>query len=299
MVQYNKKPTVYTLMKILKNIFLLSLCLSIPAHAISGEELAKRQCRSVHTGYTANSPDASAAYAEVEVQKSAQGTYYCALGFHMGYLGMQELSNGKKVIIFSVWEPHHGEQAANVPESKRAKLIRKGEGVRTARFGGEGTGGQSFFDYDWKMGENLKFFVQANKINETTTRYTGYFYDNQKSQWQLMTEFQTLAKGKMLGSGLYSFVEDFKRNYESTTIDRTAHFKNGWSMSPTGEWSPLASATFTADPTPSNHIDAGPLADGFFLTTGGKTEMKTTKLWSKMTREVTHQAPPQNLPLSK
>lgn len=286
-------------MKLIRDLLLLGFLLYMPAHAISGEELAKRQCRSVHTGYKATSPDSSAAYAEIEVKKSSPGTYYCALGFHMGYIGMQELSNGKKVIIFSIWEPHNGEIATNVPEPERAKLLRKGEGVRTGRFGGEGTGGQSFFDYDWKIDENIRFFVKAQKVSDKITRYTGFFYNNQKKEWQLMTEFQTLAKGKMLGSGLYSFVEDFRRNYESAKVDRIAHFKNAWARSEEGKWTELNKATFTADPTPSNHIDAGPLRDGFFLKTGGNTEMKTTKLWGKMQRETAKEINILALPLDQ
>lgn len=215
----------------------------------------------------------------------------------MGYIGMQELSNGSKVVIFSIWEPNHGEVAANVPETERAKLLRKGEGVRTGRFGGEGTGGQSFFKYDWQIGEKVKFFVKAKKVSDKITRYTGFFYNNQKKEWQLMTEFQTVAKGKMLGKGLYSFVEDFKRNYESAKVDRIAHFKNAWALSEEGKWNPLNKATFTADPTPSKHIDAGVVENGFFLKTGGNTEMKTTKLWGQMTREASAPIPPKDLPI--
>lgn len=278
----------------------LTLTLSFQASAkISGEELAKRQCRSVHLGYQKVVDDAAAAYVEVAVTESAPGTYFCALGFSKGYLGMQELASGKKVMIFSVWEPNHGQNAKNVPEDQRAKLIRKGEGVRTARFGGEGTGGQSFFDYDWKIGEKVQFFVKAKVMNPTTTRYTGFFYDNNRKQWQLMTEFQTITKGERLGNGLYSFVEDFRRNYESTKITRTANYTNGWAAGKSGDWKPMLNSRFTADPTPSKHIDAGPIAKGFFLKTGGETEMSTSMLWSSMKRDDQNDKLPKGLPITK
>lgn len=261
---------------------LLSLALATSSQAISKEELVKRQCRSIHLGYKKVVNDPSYAYVELAVEKSSPGTYFCALGFHMGYLGMQELSNGKKVVIFSIWEPHHGENPVNVPDDKRAKLIRKGEGVRTARFGNEGTGGQSFFDYDWQIDEKVSFLVKSVKLNDTTTRYSGYFYNNKKKEWQFMTEFQTLAKGKQLGNGIYSFIEDFRRNYKSAKISRRAKFTNGWSSADGKSWKPMLTARFTGDVTPSENVDAGPINNGFFLQTGGETTQKTTKLWATM-----------------
>lgn len=255
------------------------------AYGQDGTELAKRQCRSVHLGYQGGPADAAAAYVEVKVDKSAPGTYYCALGFNKGYIGMQELANGKKVMIFSVWEPNHGQNQNDVPEEKRTKLIRVGEGVRTGRFGGEGTGGQSFYDYDWQVGESIKFCIKAQPEGDSNTRYTGWFFDNKRKVWQLMTEFRTITKGERLGGGLYSFVEDFRRNYESALIERVAQYHNGWAMDANGTWTMLKNANFTADGTPSETIDAGPVNSGFFLATGGKTTMKTTQLWAKMTSD--------------
>src|SRR5689334_17701573 len=107
----------------------------------------QRTCRSVHLWYAG--PEAVAFYNEVTVEKSAPGTYFMACGFGGGYFGIQELGNGKKVVLFSVWEPNRGNNPNAVEEDRRVKLISKGEGIRTGRFGGEGTGGQSFFDYDW------------------------------------------------------------------------------------------------------------------------------------------------------
>lgn len=80
----------------------------------------------------------------------------------------------------------------------------------------------------------------------------------------------------------YSFIEDFRRNYESAKIQRVAKFQNGWVLGVDGTWSRMSKARFTGDVTPSTNIDAGAEGDGFFLMTGGETTMKTTKLWSWM-----------------
>ena len=264
--------------------------LAFSAAAIEPEELAKRQARSVHLWYP-QAQDSEWVYMEVEAQESSPGTYFCALGFEKGYMGMQELADGKKVVIFSVWEPDHGEVADSVPEDQRAKLLTKGDGVRTARFGGEGTGGQSFFDYDWQIGETMRFLVSAEPVGDHATVFTGRFYDNKREEWQLMTQFRTITDGIRF-RGVYSFVEDFRRNYESAKARRNAHYNNGWAWSVDGEATALTQSRFTADNNPALSIDAGSLAGGFFLATGGDTQMKTTQLNDSLSRAQPERGPP-------
>jgi len=227
----------------------------------------QRACRSVHLWYAG--PEAVAFYNEVTVEKSAPGTYFMACGFGGGYFGIQELGNGKKVVLFSVWEPSRGNNPNAVEEDRRVKLISKGEGIRTGRFGGEGTGGQSFFDYDWKVGEKYGLLVIAEADGQRT-RYSGYFYLPEKKAWQHLATFSTLADGKLL-RGFYSFVEDFRRNGDSATHQRSARYSNGWIKTADGQWVALTRARFTADNNPATNIDAGVEDANFFLRTGGDT----------------------------
>ena len=60
-----------------------------------------------------------------------------------GHFGMQELGNGKKLLLFSVWNSGQNDPKA-VAADKRVKLRHQDAKVRIGRFGGEGTGGQSF-----------------------------------------------------------------------------------------------------------------------------------------------------------
>src|SRR5262249_16348225 len=138
------------------------------------EKLKGIACRSVHLNYPA--AEGTAFYNEVKVEKSADGTYFCVCGFNKGYFGIQQKGDGKKVVIFSVWDRAAGEDPKKVPEEKRVKLHHKGEGVRVGRFGNEGTGGQSFYDYDWKTGETYRFLVTAKADGTDRTAYSGYFY---------------------------------------------------------------------------------------------------------------------------
>lgn len=249
-----------------------ALGLALTATLVMAEE-APRAARSVHLQYRA--PASTEFYNEVTVEESHPGTYFCACGFASGYFGIQELGPGrKKVVIFSIWDPGDQNDPNAVPADKRVELLSKGEGVRAGRFGGEGTGGQSFFDYDWKTGETYRLLVRAAVEGEKTT-YSAFFYLNEEKRWQPIATFRTLNKGAGL-KGYYSFVEDFRRDGKSATQVRSARFSNGWIHATSGEWMPLTRAQFTADRTTlTDNINAEPTGAGFRLVTGGETKNVT------------------------
>lgn len=159
-------------------------------------------------------------------------------------------------------------------------MLHKDDKVRVGRFSGEGTGGQSFLDYDWKVGETYRFLVTA-KVEGNRTEYSGFFSVPEDKEWKHLITFSTVTEGKNLG-GYYSFVEDFKRDKVSTTKVRTARYGNAWVKSVKGDWQSVTKAKFTADKNPSTNINAG-IKDGrFFLATGGDTKNADTKLNESM-----------------
>lgn len=259
------------------------------------EKLKGIACRSVHLGYPA--PPGTAFYNEVKVEASADGTYFMVCGWSKGYFGIQELASGKKLILFSVWDPTAGDDPANVPNEKRVKLLHKDADVRVGRFGNEGTGGQSFFDYDWKVNETYRFLVTARADGAERTAYSGYFFHPETKAWKHLVTFSTLTPTDELLRGYYSFVEDFRRNKVSTTKIRKATFGNGWVKSTKEDWLSLTKARFTADANPVLNIDAGLSGPHFFLATGGNTENTTIKLRDIITREATGNKLPADLPM--
>lgn len=271
-------------------IYIISAALACLAAACAqthaDERLEGIACRSVHLQYPA--PEGTAFYNELTVERSADGTYFCICGFDQGYYGLQELANGKKVLIFSVWDPGDQNDANSVKEALRVKLIAKDEQVRVGRFGNEGTGGQSFLDYDWKLHERYRFLVTA-KVEADRTVYAAYFYPPEAKGWRHLVSFSTLAKGKALG-GYYSFIEDFRRNRVSATKERRALYGNGWVRGLDGHWVSLTRAQFTADNNPATNIDAGVSGGQFYLATGGTTKNNGAKLRSRFDR------PPADIP---
>ncbi len=272
----------------MNRIALLTLFLALPAAA--DERLKGVACRSVHLGYPA--AEGTAFYNEAAVEKTSEGTYFMVCGWSKGYFGIQELGKGKKVVLFSVWDPTAGDDPKKVKDEDRVKLLHKDDAVRVGRFGNEGTGGQSFLDYDWKVGETYKFLVTAKPDGDKRTAYAGYFFHPEQKAWKHLVTFSTITNGKLL-DGYYSFVEDFRRNKVSATKERVAKFGNGWVKGKDGQWVALTKARFTADANPVENINAAVEGDRFVLATGGEVKNTGAKLREFLTR------PPSGIELPK
>lgn len=251
-----------------------------------------RAARSVHLHYPIQGPGVDAFYNEITVEQSTAGSYFATCGWNHGYFGIQELSKGRKVVIFSVWDPTKGDDAKAVPLDQRVEVLHQGEDVEVKRFGGEGTGGQSFFKYDWKTGETCRFMVRV-KVEGEKSAYAGYFWLPEQKTWKHLVTFRTRTGGDKL-KGLYSFVEDFRRDTKSADDTRRALFGNAWVQSG-ADWSPLTKARFTASSSEleaKETIDAGVANGRFYLQTGGAT-VTTTKLNSTIDRPAGEGKPPE------
>lgn len=252
------------------------------------EKLAGRACRSVHWGYE-TSPS-TAFYNEVTIDRTAPGTYFCVCGFNKGYYGLQELADGKRLLIFSVWDPGKQDDPNSVKDSERVKLLYRDEAVRVGRFGGEGTGGQSFFDYPWQIGTTYRLLV-TSRVDDRRTEFSGWFFVPEEKKWRKLVTFATLASGKPMDGG-YSFVEDFRRNGESAKLTRSARFGNGWLQTLDQGWRPVTTARFTADGNPATNINATVRAGRFLLSTGGDVTSDDLPLRSRVELPTTADAAP-------
>ena len=221
----------------------------------SKEAAAQMFARAVHLRYLA--PDGgNAFYIELTPERSTLGTYFVAAGWSFGYFGIQEQRDGKKVAIFSVWDTHEQVQVLYVDPGAVAK-----------RFGGEGTGAQCMYDFNWQVGGTYRFYVTATPAPDGRTAFSAFLYVGDR--WVQLATFSTVTGGTAL-AGTYSFVEDFMRTNESAGIVRIAHFGNGWIRSGESDWTPLCSAMFTATDGPLDNINLS-VNDRFALATGGDT----------------------------
>ena len=119
------------------SLCLLGLILFLTG-TVHGQENRERAARSVHLGYAA--PPAEIFYNEVTVRETYPGSYFMVCGFRHGYFGIQDLGGGRKVVLFSVWDPAGTDTRGrgnpnDVKQEDRVKVLYAGEGVQISRFG--------------------------------------------------------------------------------------------------------------------------------------------------------------------
>lgn len=235
------------------------------------QEPAPKAARSVHLWWSA--PEGREFLNTLTVEESAPGSYFMACGWNTGYFGMQELAKGEKIVLFSVWDPTKGDDPKLVPEDRRVAVLHQDVDAKVGRFGGEGTGAQCKYPYAWKIGEPCRFLLRAD-VEGDTTSYTGWFFRNDTKAWVKLAVFRALTKGSPL-KGYYSFVEDFRRDGRSVGERRRARFSEGWVRTTKDVWTPLDRASFTADATKLDNIDAAVVENAFALGTGGDLTPRT------------------------
>lgn len=127
---------------------------------------------------------------------------------------MQTLPDGSHWLIFSVWDKGNAETDAG--HVRRVHHDYAGEGVKIARFGGEGTGGRAMAEWPWELGKTVRFAVSSAAVEDGKTAYTGWIWDDRRAAWFRIATFVSAVNstpGRL--TGCYSFVEDFLRNGES------------------------------------------------------------------------------------
>ncbi len=231
-----------------------------------------RRGPSVHLGYVLPKETIEWFYNEIIVPEEGDipSSYYMACGFGEGYFGMQNNSPHKRRVLFSVWSPYETDNAAEIPDSLRVTLVKKGEGVRVQDFGNEGSGGQSFMHYEWKAGERCRFLMGVRPDGKGSTVYTAYFFDNNQGKWRLVASFRR-PKITTWYTNAHSFLENF--NPVMGYINRKAYYGNQWARTTDGRWIPVTKARFTCDATGSQEMrldyTGGVEGENFFLSMGG------------------------------
>ena len=232
-----------------------------------------RRGPSCHLNYTVPATDNVSYYyneVTVPVGEDKIGSYFMANGFSAGYFGMQVNSATERRILFSVWSPFDTDDPNNIPPDHKILLNRSGTGVTVGEFGNEGSGGQSYYKYNWSAGQTYKFLLKGEPDGTGKTDFTAWFLSPDATTWKLIASWKRPQTSTYLKS-FYSFVENF--NPENGYQGRKAEFKNQWVRTSTGSWLPVSGAKFTVDNTynAQQRIDAmgGTSGNAFFLQNGG------------------------------
>ncbi len=228
-----------------------------------------RRGPSVHLSYKVPeaASDVEYFYNEITVPEGEDviGSYYMANGFGEGYFGIQVNSETERRVLFSVWSPYHTDDPSSIPDDEKIILVRKGDGVTTGEFGNEGSGGQSFWRYNWITGNTYQFLLKGQPLADGYTQYTAWFNGPEFSDWQLIASFKR-PKTKTWLTSQYSFLENF--HTETGALERKALYNNQWVRDTNGKWYEMTEAKFTADATArkESRMDyAGGVENGVFF----------------------------------
>jgi hypothetical protein len=232
-------------------------------------------------------------YNEVTVPEGQDpiGSYYMANGFGEGYFGMQVNGDKERRILFSVWSPFTTDNPKEIPEDHKVKLLAKGKNVHGGEFGGEGSGGQSYFLYPWKTGTTYKFLNRVHPDGNGHSIYTAWFFAPETAKWQLIASFHRPKTDKYL-TNAHSFLENFadRNGY----LGRGALYGNQWARTIGGKWIEVTRTRFTGDDIASRsyRLDyAGGVAKGQFFLRNGGFFAEPVKLGSQFEREPTGRKP--------
>lgn len=181
-------------------------------------------------------------YNEVVVPdgQDTEGIYFQFAGSSASYMGIQRLAGNKGKVLFSVWSSYVTDDPNQIPADYTVTVLRKGENVTAQNFGGEGSGMQSWLDWDWKTEKTYKALVRIHPNGDNTTDFTGYFGD-ENGNWHLMAEFRR-PKHDLWYKDPYAFVEVF--DPKSGHITRSAYFTNTWGRTKDGQWHEVLNTQF-------------------------------------------------------
>lgn len=234
-----------------------------------------RGAPSTHLWYKNYGSDVAWFYTEISVPRGTDPlhAYYMTNGFSGGYFGIQVNSTTERRVLFSIWSNYDTNDPDQVPAEYVVKLVKKGANVYSGNFGGEGSGGQSYWKFMWKIETTYKLLVHAEAAGDHTI-YTGYIFTPEANSWKLIAQWDKPKTGGQLLGGLYSFVENFGPNGNDYF---RARYGNQWVCSTSGVWTELKTASFstTADPVKHPRYDYGGGANGgwMYMFSGGFRDM--------------------------
>jgi hypothetical protein len=230
---------------------------------------------SVHIRYIHPDPGSSylGYYNEILVKKSVKHTYFCTIGFDVGYLGIQDHGSGP-LAIFSVWDKGGGkDNSADVDATDQTVVLFSNPKAKSSRFGGEGSGAKTMMPFPWELDKTYSFIVLLTPLPKGTI-YTAWIAEKGE-EWQKISSYKTVMTKKEI-RGFYSFIEDYARNGKTGQEARLALYPDHGAFSTKGWQRILSGSGSIADDIIQNG-HSGINDNVFFSQTGADTADFKTK----------------------
>ncbi|MDR0765828.1 MAG: DUF3472 domain-containing protein [Odoribacteraceae bacterium] len=231
----------------------------------------------------------------VPVGQDVVGSFFMCNGFGEGYAGIQVNSATERRVLFSVWSAYRVDNPALMGKyAPRLTRVNNRPGQREhityTKFGGEGSGGQSFARYAWEAGKVYRMLTRVRPhprqdLFPGSTLYKAWFHDG--DEWVFIAEWRRVELDADDNHGIppaprrYAGAHHFLENFTPATgnVTRRGTWDNQWFISKEGEYFEATAFTFTNDATAAaghrvDHaggvVPAGDTLSGaVFLETGG------------------------------
>jgi len=190
---------------------------------------------------------------DFEVDSTALYTYYASMCWNNGYCGVQRGGAGfYKHVHYSLWDP----------EGMSSEVIWHDYNVVVRRFGGEGTGWKTMWNFRWKEHQRYRLAVKC-RVSDSTD-YDAWFYDFEKNKWKHLAILRYPLRQYF--TFLTSFLEDWAgtpENYRSYYL-----FNARARMASDSSWFDFSQARYNINGNNPN-CDGRVVNNKFFLETGG------------------------------
>jgi hypothetical protein len=239
-------------------------------------------------------------YAEIMVPSGGVSplyTYWEALGFFQGYMGIQTNSETERRVLFSVWDATDREQYPDAGDELFVKLVNKATYTTANGFGGEGTGGQSYVGAGradtWVEDKPVKFLMNIRQ--ETVTPYengknlltilvSAWYQAHEEEGWRYVATWRqpviTSGTSKVF-DGFYAFIENYSP--DNGQMVRKGYYYNAFGReTSTNQWKHLNKVSFSnTDGNVGQRVDfeqgvAPESPDKFYMLSGGYGRTKKT-----------------------
>lgn len=248
-------------------------------------------------------------YQEVMMPKESDiiGTYVMSLGVLSGYMGIQmngydENGNPKHEVLYSMWDDGSTDEDPNLPIYCQATVVDHDPQATVNRFGGEGTGMQTYYRGNhWKCDTYVQFLTNCrpetrtyttteNGVTQTHTQQnmlvSTWFNAQDGKGWQYMSTLRLPNNNRYFDSW-YSFLENY--NWATGQAVRKGYYRNGYGRAKDSKkWYHFNTVDFghtDGGNNPGNRNDYGQGASdtetgAFFMTTGGylPTDQKASQV---------------------